>query len=298
MYDEENLYFAAEVQDDIPAIMVDPFSWRSDVVELYIANYDVGEMNAYHDPSVGKGVIADSAKVQLAFYYNGDEDTTEAWTYDPAAGSLKSDNTVFAGALGADGESWTLEGKINLMEFNDIIDPTGEALFDFAGYIGCFLPCTHSIYDVDEYVEYDFDGYQCSISAGPPHNGPGQNTWYGIEVVGTNLLEELDTLWDTWSGVETVKLDRIPQTYQLRQNYPNPFNPVTTIEFDLVSAGTVNLNIFNVRGELVRNLIEGEFKSPGVYTARVDLSDSPSGVYFYVLEQGGSKLVQKMMLMK
>lgn len=46
---------------------------------------------------------------------------------------------------------------------------------------------------------------------------------------------------------------------------PNPFNPQTTLKYSLRDASDVNLAIYNLRGELVRQLVR-EHKSPGAYT--------------------------------
>jgi hypothetical protein len=95
----------------------------------------------------------------------------------------------------------------------------------------------------------------------------------------------------------------IPDTFSLRHNYPNPFNPETNIHYGLPEAADVTLQVFNIRGQLVRTLVE-EFKSAGFYTVRWDGKDAvgisvPSGPYFYRIK-AGDKFVQtsKMTLLK
>jgi hypothetical protein len=90
---------------------------------------------------------------------------------------------------------------------------------------------------------------------------------------------------------------RIPDGFALKQNYPNPFNPETTIEFDILKAGHVALEIYNLRGQKVASLVE-ENMSPGTYKAVFDGSGLASGVYFYKLKTESFTSVKKMTLLK
>ncbi len=81
-------------------------------------------------------------------------------------------------------------------------------------------------------------------------------------------------------------------SYQLEQNYPNPFNPTTTINFALPEAGEVSLSIFNMNGQLVKQLIAGEMNA-GRHSFTWDATNDrgqrvASGVYVYVLKAGPS----------
>jgi len=79
-------------------------------------------------------------------------------------------------------------------------------------------------------------------------------------------------------------------SYELAQNYPNPFNPTTTIKFALPEAGAVSLSIYNLNGQLVRQLVNGEYKSGRyevVWDGRSDAGISvATGLYVYVLRAG------------
>ncbi len=93
-----------------------------------------------------------------------------------------------------------------------------------------------------------------------------------------------------------------PRPLTLFQNYPNPFNPATTISFYLPDKTGVQLNIYDVRGRMVRELVSGNLPA-GSHTAvwngtgRRD-EQVGSGVYFYVLETGKSRLTRKLVLMR
>jgi hypothetical protein len=85
------------------------------------------------------------------------------------------------------------------------------------------------------------------------------------------------------------------------RNYPNPFNPSTKIEYTMPRAGHLSLKVFNVRGELVKTLIDDHVESSG--SIMWDGSDDrgakvSSGVYFYEARTAGQVQVQKMALVK
>ncbi|MBN2410739.1 T9SS type A sorting domain-containing protein [candidate division KSB1 bacterium] len=93
-----------------------------------------------------------------------------------------------------------------------------------------------------------------------------------------------------------------PTEYFISQNYPNPFNPTTSIKYALKDAGKVKLAIFNIRGQLVRNLVDSQ-QTAGVYNFQWDGKDEngtvvPSGVYLYTIQVNEFKMTKKMSLTK
>jgi immune inhibitor A len=97
----------------------------------------------------------------------------------------------------------------------------------------------------------------------------------------------------------------IPKSIKLFQNYPNPFNPNTSIQFSVNSGQSpirTFLKIYNIRGQLVRTLVDGD-KTGGDYAVLWDGRDESgkavsSGIYFYKLTAGSSSEVKKMVLLK
>lgn len=95
----------------------------------------------------------------------------------------------------------------------------------------------------------------------------------------------------------------IPEVFTVSQNYPNPFNPTTSIRYSLPEASMVRVQIFNVLGERVDELINAEL-SAGIYEANWNASRFASGIYFVSVEakpvSGGQKFysTRKMILMK
>jgi hypothetical protein len=71
----------------------------------------------------------------------------------------------------------------------------------------------------------------------------------------------------------------IPDHYFLSQNYPNPFNPSTTIEYGLPEKSNVRLEIFNILGQRVATLYDGE-QTAGYQKLRWNANVS-TGIYIY-----------------
>ncbi|CUS96634.1 SBBP repeat-containing protein [Candidatus Kryptobacter tengchongensis] len=115
---------------------------------------------------------------------------------------------------------------------------------------------------------------------------------YYYRVSGVNLSGER-----VFEKVIEVNVKELPKSFKLYQNYPNPFNPVTTIEFDIAKEADVSLEIFNLKGERVFELVRGKLEI-GSYSVVVDFKDMPSGTYYYRLRAGDFVDVKKMVLVK
>ncbi len=102
------------------------------------------------------------------------------------------------------------------------------------------------------------------------------------------------------TGIDEIS--SIPKQYELEQNYPNPFNPKTTIRFTLLKAERVNLSIYNILGQKVTTLINGE-KAAGTQKVEWDGTDEKgallsSGIYFYQIETPNFRQVKRMLFLK
>ncbi|MDD2228531.1 MAG: C25 family cysteine peptidase [Candidatus Cloacimonetes bacterium] len=114
--------------------------------------------------------------------------------------------------------------------------------------------------------------------------------WYidDVKIVGTGSANEDEVI--------TVK------EVQLSDNFPNPFNPTTTLRFSLPTDLQVSLDIYNVKGQLVRRLLDTPL-SKGHHDVVWDGSDAnnhtvSSGVYYYrIITPLGTK-TKKMLMMK
>ena len=89
----------------------------------------------------------------------------------------------------------------------------------------------------------------------------------------------------------------VPTGYALPQNFPNPFNPSTEIKFEIAKTGMTTLKVYDIMGREVSTLVN-ETMNAGAYTVKFDASHLSSGTYIYVLESGGNRLTNKMILLK
>ncbi|MCK4404211.1 MAG: T9SS type A sorting domain-containing protein, partial [candidate division Zixibacteria bacterium] len=106
----------------------------------------------------------------------------------------------------------------------------------------------------------------------------------------------------TTTGVEETADHSIPRVFSLAQNYPNPFNPTTSIQYVLLREGFVQLQIYNIAGQLVRTLVSRKERA-GTHTVSWNGKDNDgksvsSGIYFYRLETDRFKSAKKMLLLK
>jgi hypothetical protein len=92
-----------------------------------------------------------------------------------------------------------------------------------------------------------------------------------------------------------------PDGFNLSQNYPNPFNPSTVITYKLPEKSFVSLKIYNVLGNEITTLVNGE-KAAGIHNVTFDVSELPSelsnGTYFYMLKTERFTETKKMIYIK
>ncbi|MGH7457117.1 MAG: DUF3160 domain-containing protein, partial [bacterium] len=104
---------------------------------------------------------------------------------------------------------------------------------------------------------------------------------------------------------ELLTQNELPRGYLLHQNFPNPFNAGTVIRFEIpvsLANTSTRLSVYNVRGELVRELINRRLPA-GNYIARWEGRNDAgrevaSGIYLYRLQAGNVTEMRKLTLLK
>lgn len=172
------------------------------------------------------------------------------------------------------------------------------------------------IYDItvdDEdnvYVSTLLGGVYVSTDNGASFNSEGMGGFGVSSMLTTGSSENPSLIVGTSDGslykksengitaVNDEKQEELPTEFRLDQNYPNPFNPSTTIQFAIPKAGSYKLVIYNILGERVTTLVDGQLNA-GTHSFNFNASHLASGIYIYQLV-GDNKvnITKKMVLMK
>lgn len=138
-----------------------------------------------------------------------------------------------------------------------------------------------------------YNGYLVAGGAFPTAGGGyialwNSTTWRPISDMTTDVSDDYNSL--------------LPDNFILKQNYPNPFNPSTVIDFELPKRSLVQIDIVNIKGQLVKQLISQTLRA-GVHSVVWDGTGDTgqkvsSGVYFYKLTTDNFASSKKMILLK
>ena len=159
------------------------------------------------------------------------------------------------------------------------------------------------------WVAISADMVVVSAHNAPNPEHPATNRGHGTAAYVYNSEEDFGTppfLAVEPFGLRVTALGRVKRT-ALLQNFPNPFNPETWLPYRLAADAPVALRIYNVRGQLMRELNLGAQKAGGYLTretaAHWDGRDQvgetvSSGVYFYTLRAGPFQATRRMLILK
>ncbi|MFO7659628.1 MAG: FlgD immunoglobulin-like domain containing protein, partial [Candidatus Cloacimonadaceae bacterium] len=136
---------------------------------------------------------------------------------------------------------------------------------------------------------YDDNAWGSYFLPSPPSTNAGGNVMYmaiDVTLPFTNISDPVNP-----SAV-----------ISLAQNYPNPFKNTTSITFDLSKDSEVTLNIYNIKGQLVKTLVQGMTKS-GNHSLDWSGDDHngkkvSTGLYFYKLQSGEKAITRKLLLLR
>ncbi len=124
---------------------------------------------------------------------------------------------------------------------------------------------------------------------------------FGFEQIPTD--EDRDTIMNrtmNWllDGISSSGNNNyVVRSFNLEQNYPNPFNPSTTINYSLASDEHVSLNVYDIMGREVAEVVNEE-QVAGSHSVSFDASSLASGMYFYKITAGNFVSTKKMVLIK
>ena len=193
-----------------------------------------------------------------------------------------------------------------LSVFPTVNNYVGELGYGFSGG-GELLRLMDSTDALVDYVEYD--------DSNPwPLNADGNG--FSLELTNYELDNTIATSWaasvvpngtpgvtnSTYSVLKSESNALVPNVYALHQNYPNPFNPTTTIKYDIPKDTHILINIFDLKGRLVKTLID-EYQISGFKTIKWDATNKTgqqiaAGMYIYRIKAGNYSETKKMVLLK
>ncbi len=116
------------------------------------------------------------------------------------------------------------------------------------------------------------------------------------ELWNNNITYEMDSS-SLVTSINEIKTDVNTSTYLLLECYPNPFNPQTTMNYQLKNSGNVLLEIFDILGRKVDQVVN-EQKESGSYNVIWNGEKMPSGLYFAVLRSGKHSTTKRLILQK
>ncbi|NMC42612.1 MAG: T9SS type A sorting domain-containing protein [candidate division Zixibacteria bacterium] len=248
----------------------------------------------YSRPLITRNLFTANGGISCIVLYTGDAEIVNNTMYDNARGICTitgmgtAKNNIIVGSW-----EYGVYGIWTELNYNDVYDnnPDYQSANPGAGSISA-----DPLFNLD----YTLAAGSPCINTGDPrirYNDPDGSRndmgryWYGATPSPAQPVAEAMS-----------KTVAIPYTFALNQNHPNPFNPTTTIAFTVPIAGKASLDVFNILGQHVRCLLDGEIEA-GAHSVVWDGRDGDgrsvaSGIYFYRLRAGTEVDSKKMILMK
>jgi len=262
-------------------------------------NTDGGWQDAYYHESNCKMtsngnwavcVWHDGRKLQNAYF---EEPGYEGWVKQPEICIVISDDN---------GETWSDIRYINANPNDNVIDPANHYDGNYAQELEDMLPVNVTLGDKLEIISNEPGNYHAKLhfafmddevygSSSPSSGGDLRYATIDLE-----FQEE-------WIDPVSINEETIPQVDVQLSNYPNPFNPETTISFNLSKVENVELEIFNIKGQKVKTILNEQL-TVGKHSVVWDGNNSnnkqvSSGVYFYKLIYNSTTVtVRKCLLLK
>ena len=124
--------------------------------------------------------------------------------------------------------------------------------------------------------------------------------WFGFSPGRTKdvIGDDFQSLGFIANPIATSTASRQPGSrFNLAQNYPNPFTDRTTISYTLQQPGPVSLQVYDIQGRLVRDLVQG-VQPAGDHSVTLPASRLPAGRYYYTLTTNHSRATKTMVVVR
>jgi hypothetical protein len=123
------------------------------------------------------------------------------------------------------------------------------------------------------------------------------DAWLADELILEAHFEQRNDIYEISYQRTDNEIEAPLLSFQLLQNYPNPFNPSTTIPFTLQKSGIVDLDIYDLKGALIKSVYRGWLQA-GYHTFDFNAERIASGIYFYQLDFEGRSVIKSMTFVK
>ena len=120
----------------------------------------------------------------------------------------------------------------------------------------------------------------------------------------TDNIVDLYATVPNWSNLNNFiihdEIDEIelPDLFSVKDAYPNPFNPIVNIDIEIADYSILNVNVYNIKGQLVDNLISNKSFDRGYYNLTWNASKFSSGIYFVKFNINNKTFIKKVTLLK
>jgi len=235
-------------------------------------------------PYITRNLIYNNREIGCAAVYNGRAEFYNNTFDDNYSGLYASHESIALNNIVTNSANYGFHGHWTLVDYNDVWHNNPNFTF-------VMIPIHNISADPLYNPDHSLDGHSPCINAGHPahrfDDPDGTQNDMGAFPYSFGLFPKPETL---------------PTAYSLSQNHPNPFNPTTTISFSLTQAGPVKLTVFNILGQQVTTIIDGNLEA-GQHSVVWDGTDThgttvASGIYFYRLNAGAFCDSKKMVLLK
>jgi len=196
------------------------------------------------------------------------------WAHPDSAGFIREYAASYQGS-----PSWSINDKLHVWIYgNNSLDQFRFMIDDSDGMEG------------SPWIPIDWTGWQLVIFDLAVDPVVGWVNGNGV-LDGPNVsLDSFQIMKAEATAVEPQSISEVPSQYSLSQNYPNPFNAETRIQFAIQEAGHVSLKVYNVTGQLVRELVDETMPAGShstVWNGRDETGQAlASGVYFCRMVSG------------
>jgi hypothetical protein len=242
-----------------------------------------------------------------------------------ASGKITSDLNINSTFTGWDGNIWNIDPAFNngypyLKWQNPSGTPLPVELFSFTANVSdgrsiklnweTKTEINTNKFIVESKSNLTYWVAVATVNASGESNSPKQYSFTSKNLKADNYQFRLKMIDNNGSFIYSKSIEAIislPENFELSQNYPNPFNPTTKINYTLPVASRVTLEVFNIEGVKVRQLVN-TFQSAGYYSIDFNLASVKrsvsTGVYFYritasdIVNKTFFSSVKKMILVK